>query len=394
VTNEELDVAIEELELRLERLRALYEQYFLGFEKMEPAVARKDVDRRIYVLRREKIRNTGKRFKLQTLIQRFNTFQQYWQRVCREIENGTYRRLIQRAERRLGPSEALTIAAQRRFGRRRAEGASDSAPPAGAGNSSHPPGDPLTLRPAPASAPADSGAGADSGGFSSEETATAAMRRRLAPPPKPVRRPTADATAAPADAADSAPPIPARHETVGPKAATPPAPRPKTQRPSAFDSLKLDMDFLGDWDPGSLRPNAAPPKPVAAAPVASPRETHERAGPPRAAPPRPATQPQAPPPATKPKSSPRAAPPPRAPAPPERPRAPAPEAFDARVRELHGKLNELKKQNREGSQVSLEGLAKSLKDTESRLREKHGDRRIDFEVVLKDGRAVVKPIVR
>jgi hypothetical protein len=70
------------------------------------------------------------------------------------------------------------------------------------------------------------------------------------------------------------------------------------------------------------------------------------------------------------------------------------EGFDARVRELHEKLNELKRQNREGSQVSLEGLAKSLRDTEAKLREKHGSRRIDFEVVLKDGRAVVKPIVR
>jgi hypothetical protein len=366
MTAEELDLAIEELELRLERLRALYEQYFLGFEKVEPAVARKDVDRRIYVLRREKIRNTGKRFKLQTLIQRYNTFQQYWQRICREIENGTYRRLIQRAERRLGPSDALTIASQRRFGgRRRAEGASDSAPPADARPSSQPADDPLTLRPAPASTPADSGA--DSGGFSSEESATAAMRRRLAPPPKPVRRSTTEATAAPADAADSAPPNRAPHETVGTKPVTP-APRPKTQRPSAFDSLKLDMDFLGDWDPGSLRPNSPAAKPTVEPKVQSP--------------------------AAKPRSSPRAAPLPKPNTEVERPRPPAADAFEARVRELHGKLNELKKQNREGSQVSLEGLAKSLKDTESRLREKHGNRRIDFEVVLKDGRAVVKPIVR
>ena len=81
----ELDVALEELETRLERLRALYEQYFMGIERIEPAIARKDVDRRIYVLRREKIRNTAKRFKLQTIIQRYNTFQQYWQRICREI---------------------------------------------------------------------------------------------------------------------------------------------------------------------------------------------------------------------------------------------------------------------------------------------------------------------
>jgi hypothetical protein len=383
VTAEELDLAIEELETRLERLRALYEQYFLGFEKVEPAVARKDVDRRIYVLRREKIRNTGKRFKLQTLIQRYNTFQQYWQRVCREIENGTYRRLLQRAERKVGPDELLTIAAQRRFGRRRRGEAGSSAPPEATDAPSDAPDAP-TLRPsrpdpvssvpsraAPPSKPVESNPGIAAGTFTPDA-------------PKPVRRPMTDAAPPPAPSPlpprpEAAPrpevvpsPIPPRHETVVPRpAGTPPAPRPRTQRPSAFDSLKLDMDFLGDWDPENLRHKAQPPKPAAAPPA----------------------------PAPKPKSSPKAAPAPK----PARPAAepPAREArptsadgFDARVRELHEKLNELKRQNREGSQVSLEGLAKSLRDTEARLREKHGSRRIDFEVVLKDGRAVVKPIVR
>jgi hypothetical protein len=420
VTSEELDLAIEELESRLERLRALYEQYFLGFEKVEPAVARKDVDRRIYVLRREKIRNTGKRFKLQTLIQRYNTFQQYWQRVCREIENGTYRRLLQRAERKFGPDDLLTIAAQRRFGRRRPGEAGDSAPPERAPVPSDAPDAP-TLRPsrpeavssvpAPAgssSAPLDANGRVAATGFAPEEPGTA---RRLAPPPKPVRRPTADGAApgpsplpprpeaAPARPDPVPSPVPPpRHETVVPRpAGTPPAPRPRTQRPSAFDSLKLDMDFLGDWDPGSLRPNAQPAKPPAVPPPAA-RPPAPSADKPPAAPARPA--PPAAPSTAKPKSSPRAAPAPR-PAPKPAPEAPAKQArpasgegFDARVRELHEKLNELKRQNREGSQVSLEGLAKSLRDTEAKLREKHGSRRIDFEVVLKDGRAVVKPIVR
>ena len=94
----ELELALEELETRLERLRSLYEQYFMGIEKIEPQIARKDVDRRIYLLRREKIRNTAKRFKLQTIIQRYNTFQQYWMRICREIENGTYKRHLLKAQ--------------------------------------------------------------------------------------------------------------------------------------------------------------------------------------------------------------------------------------------------------------------------------------------------------
>src|SRR5215204_5484164 len=86
----------------------------MGLEKIEPQIARKDVDRRIYVLRREKIRNTAKRFKLQTIIQRYNTFQQYWQRICREIENGTYKRHLLKAQKN---SQLLTIAARKRLGR-------------------------------------------------------------------------------------------------------------------------------------------------------------------------------------------------------------------------------------------------------------------------------------
>ena len=76
MTSEELDNALEELENRLDRLRALYEQYFLGIEKIEPSVQRKDVDRRFWMLRREQIRNTARRFRLQTITQRYNTFQQ------------------------------------------------------------------------------------------------------------------------------------------------------------------------------------------------------------------------------------------------------------------------------------------------------------------------------
>ena len=67
----ELDTALDELETRVERLRSLYEQYFMGIEKIPPAVVHKDVERRIYTLRREQIRNTAKRFKLQTTIRPF-----------------------------------------------------------------------------------------------------------------------------------------------------------------------------------------------------------------------------------------------------------------------------------------------------------------------------------
>ncbi len=112
----EVDHALEELEGRIERLKALYEQYFMGIEKLEPLVPRKDVDRRLVILRREQVRNTAQRFKFQTLVQRYNSFQQYWARVSREIENGTYHRDVARAAARFGAKETLTI-----FGKKQAE---------------------------------------------------------------------------------------------------------------------------------------------------------------------------------------------------------------------------------------------------------------------------------
>jgi hypothetical protein len=110
----ELQTNLEELEERIDRVRALYEQYFCGIEKLEPQIPRKDVDRRIVVLRKEQIRNTAMRFKFQTLVQRYNTMSQHWGRVLREIENGTFKRDLARAAARFGVEDALTAVGKKR----------------------------------------------------------------------------------------------------------------------------------------------------------------------------------------------------------------------------------------------------------------------------------------
>src|SRR4051794_23971382 len=110
----QIEVELAELESRMERLRALYEQYFMGLEKLEPQVPRKDVERRIHNLRKEQIRNTALRFKFQGLVQRFNTLQAHWGKVVRQIEEGTYRRDIIRAAQRVGEKEAMTILGRKR----------------------------------------------------------------------------------------------------------------------------------------------------------------------------------------------------------------------------------------------------------------------------------------
>jgi len=441
VENAEVEVALEELENRLERLRALYEQYFMGIERIEPAIPRKDVDRRIYVLRREKIRNTAKRFKLQTIISRYNTFQQYWQRICREIENGTYKRHVIRAER-IAPGQMLTIAARKRLGRAALEAAQpDSAPPP-TGESAPPSVQPRTAVVLPSLAAV--AAAAPLGSSLVPRPGAGAPPPRPVPPPKPGAR----------QAKPSAP-----AEAAVPK----------------FETFDFDLDFLGDWDPSAsagkskrapeipARPfGRALNRPLGAAPPAAPLNPRARlikaviypAPPP--APPRMPVSPHAerplivprPPPAPVPIAggpSPVDAParpallPPAlgsaatAAAAPARPSPPAPAApivarpiapakppvkpvavpvattapklaattpaasatiTDDRVRELHARLVEAKRQTQDAAAVSMEGLAKSMKATEAKLREQHKNRKIDFDVVIKDGKAVLKPIVR
>lgn len=97
----EIEQQINELEKDIDRLHALYNQYFMGIEKIEPSTARKNLDRKINALRREQIQNTAMRFRLQMQIQKYNSQSTYWNRICRQIENGTYVRQVALAKRRV-----------------------------------------------------------------------------------------------------------------------------------------------------------------------------------------------------------------------------------------------------------------------------------------------------
>jgi hypothetical protein len=111
MTPGEQEKMIVEIERDLERLHALYNQYFMGIEKTEPAIPRKNLDRKIYVMRREQILNTALRFRLQMQIQKYNTQSTYWNRVCRQIENGTYQRHVMLAKRRVEARHGARAAA-------------------------------------------------------------------------------------------------------------------------------------------------------------------------------------------------------------------------------------------------------------------------------------------
>jgi hypothetical protein len=100
LTPEALEAELELLSKKLDRLRVIYEQFFLGVEKMAPYTLQKDVVIGFHRLGQERIRSAASKFKYQSLVQKFSSYKAYWARTQREIEEGTYKRHVQRVQRR------------------------------------------------------------------------------------------------------------------------------------------------------------------------------------------------------------------------------------------------------------------------------------------------------
>jgi hypothetical protein len=93
------EALVVDAENRLKRLRALYDQWFAGIERLEPQQLRRELDTVLTQLRREQTRNTALKFRFNQVVQRYTTYTTYWRRIARQIEEGTYKRDVLRARR-------------------------------------------------------------------------------------------------------------------------------------------------------------------------------------------------------------------------------------------------------------------------------------------------------
>ncbi len=492
----EIEPLVSELETRVDRLRSLYDQYFMGIERLEPLVPRKDVERRLAMLRKEQIRNTGVRFRFQMIIQRFNTYVTHWQRITRQIETGTFKRHVMRATARFGvdPTKERSVEPAAAEGAKRAGPAAspdadgseevyeldllpdDDSPP---GLEDDPFGGliPVLDDEEPAPVPKERFASAVS--FELDEIATpfeehdpfpkpaqkkasppqvrVSMRapdapasatsldteRRVpvAPPSRPMisKRPPPKETEA--RTSDGAPPLPAPMQVsvavarpVAPTAAPGPFTLPVSVPPRAPIPIggsfapRPPMQTLSGMPP----PRVAPVAPVA--PASVPRMPAASPGTPRSLPPTPpltrafladaanaapipqnTPPPRAPlpttapgptiprpatPPAARPAPSVSKAPPAARPASPTVKPAVAPPArvgdlSGDRFGEIYSKYVETRRQHNEPTHaITRDALAKQLSESTERLRQKVGAKAIDFEVVVKDGRTILRPVVK
>lgn len=288
MTPKEFEITLADAEVQLSRIKHLYEQWFQGIERIEPQIARKQMERTIHLLRKEQPRNTALRFRFQTLIQRYTTLQTYWRRIGRQIEEGTYRRDLLRARRRRDAARA-----EREANRNRRSSS------------------PLELDPSQ-----------DMDVDQLIEQASDRMDELL-------------------------------------KAPTP---------GSNTKSLDLDESNAARVS----RPTSSPDAGAPSARFAKPQSNRPQPTRPR---PNPAVTPA------------------RKPAPPIPSRAKGP--GDARMRQIYESYVEAKRRNNERTdKVDYETVAKSLKKMVPKLDRKHKGKRIDFTVVVKDGKVGIKPVVK
>jgi len=311
------DALLNDAETRLDRLRALYEQYFQGLERTEPAIQRRDFDALLKVLRKEQPQNTALRFRFQQLVQRNVTLDTYWRKTMRQIEDGTYRRDVLRA-------------------RKRRDGRAGGDEPA------------MTVHEIDMSMDVD---GALDSMFPDDpEVSISTVLDPVAPLPPP---------------SPSSPP-----------------PAPRALSPFAKSSLRRSQP-----PPGAV-PAVAPPTRPSSRPAPSKSFARPMQDVIPSAPRLPTglTSPTAPRPAAP------AAPRPAAPT----PTAGGPNSYsEHQLKQLYERYVTARKGNNERiDNVKLESLQKTVEGMLPKLREKHGGKQIDFDVIVRDGKVALKPIAK
>ena len=88
------------LEIKMNQLKLDYEKYFLGTRPTEPSMARSEVQKTVIRFSNTRITNTALRFKFNSLNGRYQAFKRQWDSTLRQIEAGTYKRHVFRADLR------------------------------------------------------------------------------------------------------------------------------------------------------------------------------------------------------------------------------------------------------------------------------------------------------
>jgi len=369
----DVEATLNDLDNKLARLRVMYEQYFLGIEKRAPSTLLKQIVRIFHILETATIKNTAHKFRLRSLIQKFQAYRAYWNRTSREIENGTYRRHVQkvrnREQRRAVAEQAGDLSdlgdldfesgpvgtepAERTFEEivspYRAATPAPSKAAAELGSLADDFLKQLTGKstPAPVEAHQNEIRGMAADSVQKRSDALQKLRDRLTRPSGPPS--SNNSQAVPERAAPpSGPTAPVPRQVVAAPPAATPAPAPaRVAPPSRLGPHGRPSVLSRPSAATSSRPSTAP-TPAAAAPAADPglRRSLDSAG-----------------------------------------------LSEQRLRNLYDSLVDAKKRcNEPVNNLSYDGLVRSIAKQAPAVQQKNGGGAVDFQVVIKKGKAYLKPL--
>ena len=92
--DKKLEHEIADLSRRVERLRILYQQYFMGIDRHVPSVQHDQLERALRESPLNEVLRSSLKFRFSALIQKYRTYEVYWTRILREIETGKFRREV------------------------------------------------------------------------------------------------------------------------------------------------------------------------------------------------------------------------------------------------------------------------------------------------------------
>ncbi|MBK9071647.1 MAG: hypothetical protein IPL79_11695 [Myxococcales bacterium] len=380
------DELLGDLEKLVDRLRVMYEQYFLGIQKAAPSHMHSDAERRIRDLTILQIRNTGQRYRLATLTQKFGSYNSYWKRTVRDIEAGRYIRDLSRIQRQAAtsgeeiPEEVLAAMPKRmrqmiERDRKAANAAAGRRAATSSGTSTPPPANAANA-PAVAAKPRSTTHALDEA-LLGDDFDIDAMFKNVAsttiPPPLATPRTRTGQRKRPTSNSDLMFP---RTRTGNPARMGAPStiPPPLTSAASraAAPLYLTDDDDIVSAPPSRRAPTAAPPPTAPRAPTASPPfRTSPPPMPPRAS-----------------TSSPPAARPIAAPAPAA---PPPPGMSESETRALYAKYVKAREVVRDGSEtMSYDLLVRHLRQQAPKIMEAHKSSGVEFGIVIKDNKIVIK----
>jgi hypothetical protein len=93
-----IDEELKILETKIKQLKLDYDHYFLGTRPREPAMARAEVQKVIFRHSNTPIQNTAARFRFNSINARFQALKRQWDVNLRQIEEGTYKRHVFKAD--------------------------------------------------------------------------------------------------------------------------------------------------------------------------------------------------------------------------------------------------------------------------------------------------------